>query len=104
MNADDVNCPKYFLSLTTLRNLMIVILSSRSPVHDGGEDAGLLRIKLFAGHVPRVAWVNLLPKGGSLGHDLLDDVLAVHLHGGVVLLARHLGLANCGETVVLLSW
>ena len=104
MNADDVNCPKYFLSLTTLRNLMIVILSSRSPVHDGGEDAGLLRIKLFAGHVPRVARVNLLPEGGSLGHDLLDDVLAVHLHGGVVLLARHLGLANCGETVVLLSW
>ena len=82
---------------------MIVILS-RSPVHDGGKNSGFLWIKLFSRHVPRVARVNLLAEGGALGHDLLDDVLAVHLHRGVVLLARHLGLAHRGEAVVLLSW
>ena len=97
-----VNCPKIFLSLK-LSNLMIGVLS-RSPVHDGGKHSRLLGVELLARHVPGVARVDLLAEGGPLGHDLLDDVLAVHLHRGVVLLARHLGLADRGEAVVLLAW
>ena len=71
--------------------------------HDGGQHSGLLRIELFARHIPGVARVNLFPEGCSLCHDFLYDVLTVHLHRGVVLLAGHLRLPDCGEALVLLS-
>ena len=71
--------------------------------HDGSQHPGLCSVELFARHIPGVARVNLLPEGSSLCHDFLYDVLTVHLHRGVVLLAGHLRLANCGETLVLLS-
>ena len=73
-------------------------------IQDGGQHSRLLRLELLAGHVPGVARVDLLPEGGSLCHDLLDDVIAVHLHRRVVLLRGHLRLAHCGEAVVLLTW
>lgn len=72
--------------------------------HDGCQHPGLGGIKLFARHIPGVAGVNLFPEGCSLCHDFLYDVLTVHLHWRVVLFAGHLRLANCGETLVLLSW
>ena len=73
-------------------------------IQDGGQYSGLLRLELLAGHVTGVARVDLLPEGGSLCHDLLDDIFAVHLHRRVVLLRGHLRLAHCGEAVVFLSW
>ena len=82
----------------------MVCVSLASVVHDSCQDSRLRSIKLLAGHVPRVAGVDLLAQGGALGHDLLDDIVAVHLHGGVVLLAGHLGLAHRREAVILLSW
>ena len=71
--------------------------------HNGRQHPGLGCIELLPRHIPGVAGVDLLPEGGSLGHDFLDDVLTVHLHGGVVLFAGHLGFPNCGEALVLLS-
>ena len=73
-------------------------------IQDGGKHPGLLRLELLASHIPGVGRVDLLPEGGTLGHDLLDDVITVHLHWRVVLLRCHLRLANCGKTMILLSW
>ena len=75
----------------------------RHVCHDGRQHTGLGSVELLACHVPGVAGVDLFPEGSALGHDLLYDVLTVHLHGGVVLLAGHLGFPNCGEALVLLS-
>ena len=75
----------------------------RHVCHDGCQDAGLGSIELLPRHVPGVTGVDLLPEGRSLGHDFLDDVLTVHLHGRVVLFACHLGLPDCGEALVLLA-
>ena len=40
----------------------------------------------------------------DLCHDFINDVVAVHGHGGVILLAGHLSFANCCEALVFLSW
>ena len=88
-----------------LGNMMIGVHSfCLVSIQDCGQHPGLLWLELLACHVPGVARVDILPEGGSLSHDLLDDIIAVHLHRRVVLLRCHFWLAHCGEAMVLLSW
>ena len=81
----------------------MVVVDFSVVCHDGRQHPGLGSVELLARHVPGVARVDLLPEGRSLGHYFLNDVLTVHLHGGVVLLAGHLGLPHGGEALVLLT-
>ena len=85
-----------------LSNLMVVVYFG-VVCHDGSQHPRLCSIELFPRHIPGVARVDLFPEGGSLCHDFLYDVLTVHLHRGVVLLAGHLRFPHCGEALVLLS-
>ena len=88
-----------------LGNMMIGVHSfCLVSIQDCGQHPGLLWLELLACHVPGVARVDVLPEGGSLSHDFLDDIIAVHLHRRVVLLRCHLWLAHCGKAMVLLSW